>query len=127
MKVFAKSRPQPQGFIVQHNSPLKPILQAAANSLTEAGIRDALLKEWEGVSIPQNAEVETMVLTTGQVILGFLFILAFFGCSILILFCEINHKIVMDFRKARSTAVEEVLIIQKNFANFFGPRMFIRS
>ena len=26
-----------------------------------------------------------------------------------------------------STAVEEVLIIQKNFAKFFGPRMFIRS
>ena len=25
------------------------------------------------------------------------------------------------------TAVEEVLIIQKNFAKFFGPRMFIRS
>ena len=97
LKVFAKSRPQPQGFIVQHNSPLKPILQAAANALTEAGIKDALLKEWEGVSIPQNAEVETMVLTTGQVILGFLFILALFGCSILILFFEINHKIFMDF------------------------------
>ena len=101
LKVFAKSRPQPQGFIVQHNSPLKPILQAAANALTEAGIKDALLKEWEGSSIPQNAEDETMVLTTGQVILGFLFILAFFGCSILILFCEINHKIVMDFIVAR--------------------------
>ena len=25
------------------------------------------------------------------------------------------------------TAVEEVLIIQKNFVNFFGPRMFIRT
>ena len=26
-----------------------------------------------------------------------------------------------------STAVEEVLIIQKKIAKFFGPRMFIRS
>ena len=25
------------------------------------------------------------------------------------------------------TAVEEVLIIQKNFAKFFGPSMFVRS
>ena len=105
LKVFAKSRPIPQGIILQHNSPLKPILQAAANALTEAGIRDALLKDWEGVSIPQNAKIETMVLTTGQVILGFLFILALFGCSILILFCEINHKIVMDLRTARAVKI----------------------
>ena len=27
----------------------------------------------------------------------------------------------------KSTAVEEVLIIKKKFAKFFGPRMFIRS
>ena len=26
-----------------------------------------------------------------------------------------------------STAVEEVLIIQKKFAKYFGPRMFVRS
>ena len=45
LKVFAKSQPQPQGLIVQLNSPLKPILQAASNALTEAGIKDALLKE----------------------------------------------------------------------------------
>ena len=105
LKVFARSRPQPQGIIVQHNSPLKPILQAAANALTEAGITDALLKDWEGVSIPQNAEVETMVLTSGQVILVFLVILATFGCSILILFCEINYKIVIDLKKARALKI----------------------
>ena len=105
LKVFARSRPQPQGFIVQHNSPLKPILQAAANALTEAGIKDALLKEWEGVSIPQNAEVETMVLTSGQVILVFLIILATFGCSLLILLCEINHKIVIDLKIARALKI----------------------
>jgi hypothetical protein len=105
LKVFARSRPQPQGFIVQHNSPLKPILQAAANALTEAGIKDALLKEWEGVSIPQNAEVETMVLTSGQVILVFIIILATFGCSMLILLCEINHKIVIDLKIARALKI----------------------
>ena len=96
LKVFAKSQPQPQGLIVQLNSPLKPILQAASNALTEAGIKDALLKEWEGVSIPQNAEVDAMVLTNGQLILVFLIILGTFGCSAMILFCEINHKIVKD-------------------------------
>ena len=105
LKVFARSRPQPQGIIVQHNSPLKPILQAAANALTEAGIRAALLKDWEGVSIPQNAEVETMVLTTGQVILVFLVILATFGCCVLILFCEINYRIVINLKKARALKI----------------------
>ena len=103
LKVFAKSRPQPQGLIVQLNSPLKPILQAASNALTEAGIKDALLKEWEGVSIPQNAEVDAMVLTNGQLILVFLIILGTFGCSAMILFCEINHKFVTD-RKNRKAS-----------------------
>ena len=56
--------PDTASMIVQLNSPLKPILQAAFNSLTEAGIKDTLLlEEWEGSSIPQNYEVETMVLT----------------------------------------------------------------
>ena len=92
LKVFAKSQPQPAGIVVESNSPLTPILRAASTTLAEAGIKDALLKEWEGASIQQNAEVETMVLTNGQVILVFSIILSTFGCSILILFCEINHK-----------------------------------
>ena len=92
LKVFSRMPPEAGAIIVQLNSPLKPILQAAFNSLTEAGIKDALLEEWQGSSIPQNDEVETMVLTTGQMILGFLVILFFFGFSILILFCEICHK-----------------------------------
>ena len=107
LKVFAKSQPQPQGLIVQLNSPLKPILQAASNALTEAGIKDALLKEWEGVSIPQNAEVDAMVLTNGQLILVFLIILATFACSALILFCEINHKIVIDRKKSKASEDKE--------------------
>ena len=53
--------PDTASMIVQLNSPLKPILQAAFNFLTEAGIKDTLLlEEWEGSSIPQNYEVETM-------------------------------------------------------------------
>ena len=92
LKIFSRVPPQAGGIIVQLNSPLKPILQAAFNSLTEAGIKDALLEEWEGSSIPQNDEVETVVLTNGQMILVFLVILFFFGCSILILFCEISLK-----------------------------------
>ena len=92
LKVFAKSQPQPAGIVVELNSPLTPILRAASTTLAEAGIKDALLKEWEGASIQQNAEVETMVLTNGQVILVFSIILSTFGCSILILFCEISHK-----------------------------------
>ena len=100
MKVFAKSQPQPAGIVVELNSPLTPILRTASTALAEAGIKDALLQEWEGASIPQNAEVETMVLTNGQTILVFLVILMSFGCSILILFCEIKYKIIMDYKKA---------------------------
>ena len=102
LKNFSRVPPQAGGIIVQLNSPLKPILQAAFNSLTEAGIKDALLEEWEGSSIPQNDEVETMVLTNGQMILVFLVILFFFGCSILILFCEITHKFFADNKKTRA-------------------------
>ena len=100
LKVFAKSQPQPAGIVVELNSPLTPILRTASTALAEAGIKDALLQEWEGASIPQNAEVETMVLTNGQTILVFLVILMSFGCSILILFCEIKYKIIMDYKKA---------------------------
>ena len=105
LKVFARSRPIPQGIILQHNSPLKPILQAAANTLTEAGITAAILKDWEGLSIPQNAVFETMVLTTGQVILVFLAISATFGCSMLIFLCEINYKIVINLKKGRALKI----------------------
>ena len=110
LKVFAKSQPKPQGLIVQLNSPLKPILQAAFNALTEAGIKDVLLKEWEGVSIPQNAEVDAMVLTNGQLILVFLIILGTFGCSAIILFCEINHKIVTDRKKKPRTQKIHIML-----------------
>ena len=50
--------PEAGAIIVQLNSPLKPILQAAFNSLTEAGIKDALLEEWEGSSIPQMMKLK---------------------------------------------------------------------
>ena len=102
LKVFSRMPPQAGAIIVQLNSPLKPIMQAAFNSLTEAGIKDALLEEWEGSSIPQNDHVETMVLTNGQMTLVFLVILFFFGFSILILFCEITHKCFADNKKTRS-------------------------
>ena len=105
LKVFAKSQPQPAGIVVELNSPLTPILRAASTALAEAGIKDALIEEWEGASIPQNAEVETMVLTNGQIILVFLVILFFFGCSILILFCEIKYKIFMDYKKANAEKI----------------------
>lgn len=100
LKVFAKGQPQPAGLVCVLNSPLKPILRATSTALTEAGIKYALLKEWEGASIPQNDVVEIMVLTSGQVILVFLIILAFFGCSILIFFCESYHKKI--FWKSRA-------------------------
>ena len=41
----------------------------------------------------------------------------------------IMKKLKIEFspKALHSTAVEEVLIIRKKFARFFGPRMFIRS
>ena len=105
LKLFGKFPPEFGSIIVQPNSLLQPILQAAFNALQEAGIKDALLEEWEGASIAQNAEVETMVLTSGQMILGFLVILSFFGCSILILFCEISHKFFADYKKASAQKI----------------------
>ena len=106
LKVFSKMPPKAGAIIVTPNSPLKPILQAAFNSLTESGIKDALLAEWEGSSIPQNDEVETMVLTNGQMILVFLFILFFFGWSILILFFEISLQITRKQEPRRNDLIQ---------------------
>ena len=44
-----------------------------------------------------------------------------FETNLILLFNHINDKI------HSFTAVEEVLIIQKKIAKFFGPRMFVRS
>ena len=70
--------------------------------MTEAGIRDILLKAWEGTGIPQAGAVEVMVLTAGQVILVFFIVLGTFSCAILAFCCEIGHKTVQDFKKERA-------------------------
>ena len=48
MKTFAKGRTTFYALIVPINSPLKPILQKASNTLLEAGTMDYLVKVWEG-------------------------------------------------------------------------------
>ena len=101
LKVFARSHPEYEHIIVPLNSPLKPILQSASTKLIESGIKDTLLNYWVGKSIQQTGGVEVMVLTTGQVILIFLVILATFGCSVLILCCEIGHKRISDVMETR--------------------------
>ena len=53
MKVFARGRAEFETIIVPFNSPLKPILQKTYSDLVEAGIQDAIFKEWEGTGISQ--------------------------------------------------------------------------
>ena len=53
MKVFARGRAEFETIIVPFNSPLKPILQKTVNDLIEAGIQDAIFKEWEGTGVSQ--------------------------------------------------------------------------
>ena len=97
-------------------------MRAASTALAEAGIKDALIEEWEGVSIPQNTEVETMVLTNGQTILIFLVILMSFGCSILILFCEIKYKNLMDYKKAN---VEKIWMQMQGIVHQLNNMQFV--
>ena len=56
LKTFAKGRATFYALIVPINSPLKPILQKASNTLLEAGTMDYLVKVWEGknsfISVP---------------------------------------------------------------------------
>ena len=92
MKVFARGRAEFEAIIVPFNSPLKPIFQKTSNDLIEAGIQDAIFKEWEGTGVPDGGGFEKQVLTPGQVILVFMAILAFISCSVLILCFEIGHK-----------------------------------
>ena len=101
LKVFARGKVSREQLIVPINSPLKPILQAASNSLTEAGVQDALLNEWEGKDIAQASGYETMILTPGQVISIFLLIITIFGFSIFILGCEIGIKMILDSKKSK--------------------------
>ena len=101
LKVFAKGRPEYSAIIVPINSPLKPILQFASNALVEAGIQDAIFKDWEGATVPQAGGIQqqNMVLTPGQVSLIFFVILCTGAFSILIMGCELGHKkICADFK-----------------------------
>ena len=92
LKTFAKGRAEFSAIILPFNSPLKPILQSASNTLIETGIQDAILKDWEGTAIPQAGEFEILILTTGHTILVFMLILTVISITIMILFCEIYHK-----------------------------------
>ena len=53
MKVFARGRAEFEAIIVPFNSPLKPIFQKTSNDIIEAGIQDAIFKDWEGTGISQ--------------------------------------------------------------------------
>jgi len=98
LKTFAKGRATFYALIVPINSPLKPILQKASNTLLEAGTMDYLVKVWEGLDIPDLGAVEIMVLTAGQVVLIFFIIIAWFGMAICVFGCELVHKRVKDSR-----------------------------
>ena len=51
LKTFARQKGTYYALIVPINSPLKPILQKASNTLLEAGTMDHLVKLWEGMCI----------------------------------------------------------------------------
>ena len=117
VKVFAKGRPVLTALIVPKNSPLKPILQSASNTLTQTGINDAFLKHWEGSSFSQSSGRDLMVLTPGQLFLIFLVMLVTICFSVFILCCEIGSKSISDFNKSGSKK-ESYL---KNRIHFFLP------
>lgn len=101
LKVFAKAKPILTALIVPKNSPLKPILQSASNTLTQTGVADVLLKHWEGSSIAQTGQVDLSVLSPGQVVFIFVVMLITIGFSILVLCCEIGSKSISDFKKIK--------------------------
>ena len=115
LKTFARQKGTYYALIVPLNSPLKPILQKASNALLEAGTMDHLVKLWEGMfvhysclrqnvlkpvtkwifkghDIPNIGEVETTILTPGQVILSFLIMIGVIGASVLVFLCELAYK-----------------------------------
>ena len=94
--------------------------------LTEAGTRDYLIKAWEGTDIPQPANVETMVLTAGQII-SFLFIVAAtFGCSILVFCCEVGHKTLQKFKEEQAQKLPKVQL-QGKFTNNSTERQICKT
>lgn len=92
LKVFAKGRATFYTLIVPFNSPLKPILQLATTKLQEAGTMDYLITKWEGKEIASAGQVETMILSPGQVVLVFFIVAATFSISGCIFLAELCHK-----------------------------------
>ena len=110
LKTFAKGRAEFSAIILPFNSPLKPILQSASNTLTENGIQDAIIKDWEGTALPQFGNLEIMILSPGQTILSFMLIVATGVCTISILCCEICHNILVTKLENSKTSRKNAFI-----------------
>ena len=72
--------------VFYHNSPLVPIFDQGARHLREMGIEHQIHTDWIGQK-PETTDSysDTMVLTIGQTVATFLFILGSFGLSLILL------------------------------------------
>jgi hypothetical protein len=63
------------GMIFVKNSPLQPVFMSTSVWIQERGIHYKLMRKWEGYNLSEDWNAETVVLTPGQLIIPFTFIL----------------------------------------------------
>ena len=126
LKVFAYGRPEYYALIMPFNSPLKPILQKASNTLIEAGTSDYLLKLWEGKGIPQSGAVEIMILSAGQVILVFFVMGGTFSFALFIFCCEMGHKKIKEVDKRRQHRKQVSQTLKGNVRQIILPKDLLK-
>jgi hypothetical protein len=99
LKLFGKEKPTLYSNILPKGSPLTPFFQQAMAKLVENGMREHTTTKWEGQDINTESATETMVLTTGQLVLVFIIMSAAFG-FVAIIFCfELIRKRISNHEK----------------------------
>jgi hypothetical protein len=79
------------------NSPLKVIFERTMTQARERGIQQNVQAQWFGGAINKNLEVETMVLTLGQVIMIYALMLSVFVFCIVVFCGELIYKFLQSY------------------------------
>ena len=95
IKTFGAEKPLYNAILTSQNSPLTPIFTRESIKIQQMGEYERLFVYWIGGSIPENSggvEIDSMVLTPGQVALIFCVLTAAMVVSFFILITEILLK-----------------------------------
>ena len=96
LHIFGQSRWQYRGLMFHLNSPLVPMFRLGEVHLREKGVEGYLHHQWIGVGHTESGSlIEMTVLTPGQVVTAFTFIMSIYMLSLLVLIGECLSRKVL--------------------------------